>query len=216
MTTFTVQLLSICLVYIVVAIVCLVPVVVLYILFGAINYFGLEGALKGVIGSGPIAAYVFLYRYSLIRILDLMKLGGALLEEKKARELEEVDTQTTNLPIEIPRVEGSWIGIWSWTDETTNEKTIYEETAEIEQHGREIKGTIKDESGQESVFRGSIFAHMVTFHYVSMKASRLSCGSVTVKVSADGDSMNGHQIYYDLELEKLVSTVYNLKPKSQR
>lgn len=204
MTTFTVQLLSICLVYIVVAIVCLVPVVVLYILFGAINYFGLEGGWKGIVGSGPIAAYVFLYRYSLIRILDLLKLGGAMLE-KKARKLDKVD---------IPEVGGSWIGTWSWTDKTT----IYEqeERVEIEQHGREIKGTIKDDSGQESFFRGSIFAHMVTFHYVSMKASRLSCGSVTVEISADVDSMNGQQIYYDLELKKLVSTVYNLKPKPQR
>ena len=216
MPTFTVQLLSLCLVYVVVAIVCLVPVVVLYILFGAENYFGLEGVWKGVIGSGPIAAYVFLYIYSLRRVLNFLKMGGALLEEKMARELEEVDTRTTNLPIEIPKVGGSWIGTWSWTDKTTNETTTYKERVEIEQHGREIKGTINDDSGQESFFRGSIFAHMVTFHYVSKKASRLSCGSVTVKVSADGDSMNGHQIYYDLELEKLFSTVYDLKPKPKR
>lgn len=197
MPTFTVQLLSLCLVYVVVAIVCLVPVVVLYILFGVVNYFGLEGVWKGIIGSGPIAAYVFLYIYSLKRVLIFLKMGGALMEEKKARELEKVD---------IPKIGGSWIGIWSWTDKTTNETTIYDERVEIEQHGREIKGTIEDDSGQESIFRGSIFAHMVTFHYVSKKASRLSCGSVTVKVSADGDSMNGHQIYYDLELERLVSS----------
>jgi hypothetical protein len=51
---------------------------------------------------------------------------------------------------------------------------------------------------------------MITFYFVSKKESRLSCGSVTVRVSADGDSLNGHQIYYDLELEKLESTEYNL------
>jgi hypothetical protein len=54
---------------------------------------------------------------------------------------------------------------------------------------------------------------MITFYYVSQKASRLSCGSVTVKVSGVGDSLEGHQIYYDLELEKLESTEYKLTKK---
>lgn len=210
MPTVTVQLLSFCLVFVVVAVVCLVPIAVLYYLFGAVNYFGLEGAWKGVVGSGPIAAYVFLYVLSLRHVLKFLKLGGSLMEEKTARKLEKANARETKLPIDIPRVGGSWKGTWSWTDKETDETTTYKERVEIEQHGREITGIIKDDTGQESIFRGSIFAHMITFYYVSKKASRLSCGSVTVKVSGDGDSMKGCQIYYDLELEILNSTAYSL------
>lgn len=210
MRTVNEQIRSYCLVFVVVAIVCLVPVALLYLLFKGLNLFALQGTWKGVFGAGPIAAYVFLYVLSLRYVLKFLKLGGPLMDEKKVRELEEAHARETDLPIEIPRVGGSWKGTWPWTDEESGETTTYEERVEIEQHGREITGTIKDDSGQESAFRGSIFARMITFYFVSKKESRLSCGSVTVRVSADGDSLNGHQIYYDLELEKLESTEYNL------
>ena len=36
------------------------PVIVFYALFRQHNYFGLSGFFKGVVGAGPIAAYVFL------------------------------------------------------------------------------------------------------------------------------------------------------------
>lgn len=209
----TVQSLTLCLVFAVVFVVCLVPIVVLYILFGTVNYFGLEGAWKGVVGSGPVAAYVFLYIYSLRYVLKFLKLGGALMAEDKVRKLEEGEAVATDVPIEIPKVAGAWVGNWSWLDESTGKTSTYTESVEIEQQGREITGSIKDDRGQESVFRGSIFARMVTFYFVSRRQSRLSCGSVTVKVSADGGHMNGYQIYYDLELEKLVSTAYRLEPR---
>jgi hypothetical protein len=36
-----------------------IPVIAFYVLFKEQNYFGLEGLFKGVVGAGPIAAYVF-------------------------------------------------------------------------------------------------------------------------------------------------------------
>ena len=38
----------------------LIPVVILYGLFGNQNYFGLDGWAKGLVATGPVAAYVFL------------------------------------------------------------------------------------------------------------------------------------------------------------
>jgi hypothetical protein len=205
------QLLNLGFVYVVVFLVCLVPVVVLYVLFGTLNFFGLEGTWKGVIAGGPLAAYVFLYIYTLRHLLKVLKLGSPLMEENTAREAEKLDARTTNLPIEVPKVEGTWVGSWAWSYETTNETAAFEETVEIVQQGREITGSITDDSGLQCAFRGSIFARMVTFHFVSRIESRLSCGSVSVKVSPTGESMNGYQIYYDLELERLVTTPYSLK-----
>lgn len=43
----------------------LVPVVVLYRLFGEANYFGFDGWAKGVTASGPVALYVFLIYFGL-------------------------------------------------------------------------------------------------------------------------------------------------------
>lgn len=203
----------VCTVYTVVAIVCLVPVAILYLIFGNINYFGLEGTWRGVVATGPIAAYVLLYIYTLRHVLSFMKIGSPLMKEKDALDWERKEARARALPVDLPKVEGAWIGTWAWADEDTGETTTYTETLEIKQHGREIAGTIKDDLGQESAFRGVIFARMVTFHFVSTRNSRLSCGSVTVRVNADGTSMDGHQIFFALDLERLVTTAYNLSPR---
>jgi hypothetical protein len=47
-------------VYVVLVLVPLVPVLVIYDLYGEQNYFGLDQWVKGMVATGPIAAYVFL------------------------------------------------------------------------------------------------------------------------------------------------------------
>lgn len=190
--------------------VCLIPVVVLYWLFGNLNYFELTGTWKGVVASGPIAAYVLLYIFTLRRVL---KVREPLMKEKEVLELEKAEAQRSDLPIEIPNIEGAWKGTWDWRDEETGEPGTNEEKVTIKQEGREIAGTITDSYGQKSAFHGTIFARMVTLYYVSDRQGRLSCGSVSVKISADARSMKGCQIYYDLDDEELIGTVYTLERK---
>ncbi|MHC4640378.1 MAG: hypothetical protein ACYS32_01950 [Planctomycetota bacterium] len=197
---------NVCAILMVAAVVCLIPVVVLYWLFD--NYFELTGTWKGVVASGPIAAYALLYYLTIRRAL---KVREPLMKEKEFRDLEIPEAQRSDLPIEIPNIEGTWKGRWDWRDEETGDLGTNTEDVIIKQKGREIDGTIMDSDGQKSAFHGTIFARMVTLYFVSERQGRPSCGSVSVKISADERSMEGRQIYYDLVYEELIGTVYSLQ-----
>jgi hypothetical protein len=51
----------------------LLPVTILYRLFGSLSYFGLEGWMRGVIASGPIAAYFYMIHVSFRYFRDLVR-----------------------------------------------------------------------------------------------------------------------------------------------
>jgi hypothetical protein len=50
------------------------PVIVFYVLFKEQNYFGLSGFFKGIVGIGPIAAYVFLVWIGYVILIRISKL----------------------------------------------------------------------------------------------------------------------------------------------
>lgn len=57
------------------AVILLLPAVItggFYLLFKNLNYFALEGMFKGVVASGPIAAYIFLVWFSYSKIYQKM------------------------------------------------------------------------------------------------------------------------------------------------
>ena len=180
----------------------LLPVVILYLLFGKLNYFGLDGTWKSIVGAGPIAAYIFLY---VITLRHIPQITRPLIAEKRVRQLEQVEST------QVPDIQGTWIGTWPWQNPETGQNEDWKETVQVSQHGRHVTGTIRDTDGQNSRFTGSIFSRMLTFYYVSETNSRISCGSVTVRIDPYAKSMEGHQIYYDLDLEKLIPTPYKLE-----
>ena len=51
----------------------IIPILVLYWLFGEMNYFGLEGWIKGLVSSGPIAAYLFMLHVGYRMFAGLME-----------------------------------------------------------------------------------------------------------------------------------------------
>jgi len=179
----------------------LIPVIILYWFFGEQNYFNLDGFWKSVVCSGPIAAYAFLYWLTL-KYPPLI--NKPLIDEKELQRIERAKS------IELPDIKGKWVGSWEWEDPNTG-KNIMEETIAIKQNGRYITGTIESTDGLNSSFQGSIFARMLTFYYVSKSNSRISCGSVTVKINPLTNLMEGYQIYHDLFSEELTQTNYKIK-----
>ncbi len=185
---------------VVVMLVGLIPVVVLYGLFGSLNYFELTGAWKGVMATGPIAAYCFLVWLFQRFCLNLG--GGQLFSEKETLKIETVG---------VLNIEGKWTGRWKWEDEfgkVHDEEEIVEIT---EQHGRVISGTITDATGLDARFRGEIYNRVVALYYVSRKEQRLSCGSVTVKLNGEGTAMEGEQVFHEVVSGELMVYPYSLE-----
>jgi len=152
-------------------------------------------------GGGPIAAYICLVGFSVWCYCKLR--GDQLLPERQTRPLE---TRS------VPDVSGTWNGTWSWTDSEGGTETLTTERVSVtEQNGRSISGTITDQEGLHADFRGEIYNRVVTMYYVSTKEQRLSCGSLTVELSGDGRSMDGTQVFYAIDLKRLVTTPYRLE-----
>lgn len=188
--------------YIVAFGVSLIPVIILYLLFGQMSYFGLEGVWKGMVAGGPIAAYVFLYMATLKHML---RASSLILDEGPISQIEEAES-TQGVPIS-----GRWLASWPWYSPKTQKTIDWKETLTIEQKGRHVFGTIVDEDGQNSEIRGAVFGRMLTFYYVSTGNSRLSCGSATLGIDPVAKTMRGHQVYYDLEEAKLKHTEYSME-----
>jgi len=74
----------------------LIPILVLYLLFGKMNYFGLEGWVKGLVASGPIAAYLFMLHVGYRMFTNLMN---------------------QVYPFEIAEIE-KFVGIWQFKSTT--------------------------------------------------------------------------------------------------
>ena len=188
-------------VLVVIMAVCLIPVVVLYWLFESQNFFELTGFWKGMVASGPIAAYAFLFWLSLRFYRDLRR--DELMPE----------AETRRLGIASPQDLGgtTWTGTWGWTDEDGNPQSSTETVVIGEQRGRVITGTITDQEGLDAKFRGEIYNDVVTLYYVSSKENRLSCGSLTVELSRNRSSMQGQQVFYDIVSDELATTPYQMQ-----
>lgn len=198
--------------YVVISLVCLIPVVALYWIFGDQNYFGLSGGWKTAVATGPIGAYVYLWVYSTKFHRKMTQ--GTLVKEKETRAEEQEVAKSKNLPLELPNVAGTWRGTWSWHTDG-KEESEDSETVEIKQNGRMLTGTIKGSTGHVSKLEGIILNRVVTFYYVSTVAGRLSSGSVTVKVDGDENTeMAGHQVVHELIAEDIESSRYHLQKLS--
>jgi len=187
-------------VLVVLVLVLLIPVVVLYWLFGDKNYFGLDGFWKGLVATGPIAAYCFLVWLCQGFVLKLRR--DQLLPESETRSLETDGS---------PDVHGNWQGEWQWMDPVTNQPRMFVEQWTIKQQGRTITGVVNDGEGLDAQFRGEIYSRQVVLYYVSTKSNRLSCGSLALQLNGDASAMAGDQVYYDLESNQLEQSEYRLR-----
>ena len=194
------DLIEIVLIIAVVLLLPLIPVAFLYQQFGDRNYFGLDGWVRGMVTSGPIAAYVVLVWLFQRFYRNLRR--DQLFPEQKAKQLETTD---------VPDIKGTWRGEWQWKDSDEKVHTFTETFTIDKQDGRVISGTVKDQEGLEAKFRGEIYNRVVALYYVSSKTERLSAGSLTVELSGDSKSMKGEQVYYAIDLNRLVTTPYRLK-----